>query len=102
MPTVYTEPWKKRIILVPEYLEDNNYLYDMFFKSMSLNSECLENMAKSFKTLVTKSTLEHLISEIPKEGLPCQANIDALIEYLLYLVEHIGDICETIKQHTQS
>lgn len=43
-------------------LEDNNYLYDMFFKSMSLNSECLENMAKSFKTLVTKSTLEHLIS----------------------------------------
>lgn len=73
-----------------------------FFKSMSLNSECLENVAKSFKTLVTKSTLEHLISEIPKEWLPCQANIDALIEYLLYRVDHIGDICETIKHHTQS
>lgn len=40
-----------------------DYLYDMFFKSMNLNSECLENVAKSFNTMVTKSALEHLISE---------------------------------------
>lgn len=83
-------------------LEDNNYLYDMFFKSMSLNTECLENVANSFKARITKPALEHLISEIPTEWLPYQKNIDALIEYLLYRVNHIEDICETIKQHVQS
>ena len=83
-------------------LENNTYLYDMFFGSMSLNSENLAKVAKSFKTKITRPTLEHLISEIPTEWMPSQTDIDALIEYLLYRILHIEDICETIKQYLQS
>ena len=83
-------------------LEYNNYLYSMFFGFMNLNSESLAEVVQLFKTKVAKPTIEHLISEIPTEWRPSQTNIDALIEYLLYRIQHMEDICETIKQYLQS
>lgn len=80
-------------------LENNDYIYSMFFRSMNLNNMDLTEAVRLFKAKVTRATLEHLISEVPKEWLPSQINVDALIEYLLYRIQHMEDICQTIKNY---
>ncbi len=77
-------------------LEDNNYLYDMFFHVLSIKKENFTNIISLFMDKITEKTLSNIITEIPNEWLPTQQNIDALIQYISYRVKHLNEICSTI------
>lgn len=77
-------------------LEDNSYLYSMFFHNMSVTNEVLKKNALIFHDIVTESNLRNILLDIPQEWLPSQRDLDALVKYILYRVNHIEDICTTI------
>ncbi len=77
-------------------LEDNLYLYSMFFHNMSVTNEALKKNALIFHDIVTESNLRNILLDIPQEWLPSQRDLDALVKYILYRVNHIEDICTTI------
>ena len=77
-------------------LEDNSILYGMFFRHLTITEECFEGIKEEMKNIVTEESLRSIVSDIPKEWLPPDRNIEALIRYILYRVEHIDDITITI------
>ena len=77
-------------------LEDNSYLYGMFFRNFAINVDVLKNMAIMFQRKITIDALKNILLDIPKEWLPLKRDTDALIEYIMYRVAHLEDICTTI------
>lgn len=91
----------KRAIQEKDYfstkvLEDNEYLYRMFFQILPVRKEKFTDIVSLFRDKIMEDTLHNIITDIPKLWLPDQTNIDALIEYILYRVNHLDDICATI------
>ena len=94
----------KRGIAEKDYLStrvltDNNYLYSMFFHNMSITEECFKELKVDFQSKITKDVLCSTISDIPVEWRPLSHDIDALIEYILYRVEHLDNILSTIMNY---
>lgn len=77
-------------------IENNKILYSMFFHNMSIKEENFSDIKVSFRNKITDEILRSFISDIPHEWLPPDRDIDALVEYILYRVEHIDEICTTI------
>lgn len=80
-------------------LEDNSYLYEMFFQNISICENSFSSIKTDFRNKITETVLRSFISEIPHEWLPPQKDLDALVKYILYRIEHIDDICITILKH---
>lgn len=87
---------KDRDYFSTRVLEDNSYIYSMFFQNMTVTTEILKNNALIFHDVITESNLRNIILDIPQEWLPSQRDLETLIKYILYRVEHIEDICNTI------
>ena len=91
----------KRAMVEKDYfstrvMDDNKILYSMFFQNMSIKKEHFSDIKKIFRDRITKKALYDILSDVPQEWLPLSKDTDTLIEYLLYRVEHIDDICITI------
>jgi hypothetical protein len=66
---------------------------------MSVTDDKFTDLKSNFRNKITEAALHNIISDIPKEWLPSDKDINALIEYLLYRIEHLNDICVTIIKH---
>ena len=77
-------------------LEENAYLYSMFYRNLSVTKEILEEYKVPFRSKITEEVLRNIVLDVPQEWLPSSEDINALIEYLLYRIEHLDDICITI------
>ena len=78
----------------------SNYdLYSMFLHSMNFSKEKLYNSREIFKTSINEFMLRSIINEIPPEWGLNRKDSDALIEYLLYRLDNITPICDTICKH---
>lgn len=77
-------------------IEKNEILYKMFFQNMSIREENFSDIKINFRSKITDGVLRSFISDIPHEWLPPDEDINALVEYILYRVEHIDEICTTI------
>ena len=77
-------------------LESNKNLYEMFFHNMSICEEHFSDLKSFYQSEITETILRSLISDIPYEWIPPNEDIEALINYLLYRVNHLEDICTTI------
>ena len=82
-------------------LEENSYLYGMFFQDFAIKADLLECTATNFQGKITKDVLKNILLDIPKEWLPLKRDTDALIEYILYRVAHLEDICTTIMTYLE-
>lgn len=80
-------------------LDENRILYGMFFRNMSIHKEDFDELKLFFCSKITEKVLRGIISDIPPEWSPSSRDIDALIEYLLYRIDHIEDICITISNY---
>lgn len=82
--------------LSTEILEANSKMYGMFFQNMSFDEQLLLDEAKRINGKITRNLLDRIISEIPESWLPCERDVLALKEYLLYRNKHILDISQMI------
>lgn len=80
-------------------IDENKILYGMFFRNMSIHKEDFDELKLLFRNKITKRVLQDIIADIPTEWLPPAQDVDALVEYLLYRIDHIDDICITISNH---
>lgn len=77
-------------------LEENKYLYNMFFHNMKPSSGEFSEIKERFCTKISEGLLRSIIADMPKEWISSDKDVDALIKYTLYRIEHIDDICITI------
>ena len=87
---------KENDLMSDSILNSNRYLYDMFFRSMSISKELLENESLVFKNRINRDTINGFIKEIPNEWKPTQNDIDALIDYIIYRVDNLDIIVSII------
>lgn len=77
-------------------LEENQYLYGMFFRTLSVSKENFTDIITQFRDKITEASLRGITTDIPQTWLPPTDHIDMLIKYILYRVNHLDDICATI------
>lgn len=77
-------------------LEENKYLYNMFFHKMKPSNNDFSVIKESICTKLSEELLRSIILDMPKEWIPSDKDVDTLIRYILYRIEHIDDICITI------
>lgn len=77
-------------------LEENKYLYNMFFHNMKPSNNDFSVIKESICTKLSEELLRSIILDMPKEWIPSDKDVDTLIRYILYRIEHIDDICITI------
>lgn len=77
-------------------LEDNTFLYSMFYRNMSIDEQHLNEIKLIFQNTITEKVLRSILIDIPQEWLPNKMNTEALIKYILYRVNHLDDIIITI------
>jgi hypothetical protein len=80
-------------------LEENDYLYGMFFRNMSFNADDFSHLKSVFREKITETVLRSFILDMPSEWIPQTRDLEALIKYILYRIEHIDDICNTILKY---
>ena len=81
-----------------DIIESNNnqYMYSLFWEHLNQDESVLFNLSETFKSKITSSDLNLFMSELPQEWGLSRENSDALIEYLLYRLAHIDDMCRII------
>ena len=82
-----------------DVLCQNKELYEMFFSHMKFVRNELTDILKSFQENITYDIIWDIINDMPIEWLPIQDDLDALVDYLLYRVNHLDDICITIENY---
>jgi ribosomal protein S17E len=87
---------KENDLLETKVLEYNKYLYEMFYHNISVTKEMLESESLVFKNKINGDIISELISSIPDEWKPKPADIDALIEYIMYRIDNLDVIISTI------
>lgn len=58
--------------------------------------EALEQAGLEFKNKINSNVIKKLIEECPQEWRPMQENENALVEYLMYRINHFDTIISTI------
>ena len=79
-----------------DILLSNQPMYTMFLQSMSFEKVKLWNAKDIFIKTINEKMLLEIIEELPTEWDLKKENSDALIEYLLYRVYYIENICDVI------
>lgn len=80
-------------------LEKNSFLYSMFFNVVPKRLDKLLEISNSYKSKINKSILESIIKKIPIEWELSSNNANALIDYLLYRLDKLDDICNIINSN---
>lgn len=87
---------KDNDLLDTKVLENNKYLYDMFFHSISVTKDVLAQESLDFKNKLTYGIISELIKTVPEEWSPKQEDMDSLVKYLMYRIENLDVIISTI------
>ena len=83
-------------LLSKRVLEDNSYLYEMFFHNFSVTKEMMEKESLVFKSRISRDIIAELIDLVPDEWKPRKEDLDELINYILYRVDNLDVIISTI------
>lgn len=82
-----------------EILECNERLYSMFFRNISITKEILEQASMEFKNRINCEKIKKFIEECPSEWRPMQESENALVEYLMYRINHLNVIVSMIMNY---
>lgn len=74
-------------------IKSNDDIYSMFYHTMNISLEQLKQTSLLFKEKISYDIINNIIKEIPNEWGLNSSNGLALINYILYRLEHIDDIC---------
>lgn len=77
-------------------MEHNEYLYEMFYRTITVTIEALLDCAYEIQRLITTKVLDNIISDVPREWIVCKEDISELKKYLLYRLSHVDEICTMI------
>ena len=80
-------------------LDDNSFLYGMFFRNLPISEDAFNNTKEAIRDSVNEQAMRNIVADIPYEWRPLTKDIDALIRYILYRIEHIDDIIITIMNY---
>lgn len=83
-------------------VEDNSYLYEMFFRNLGVKQENFDRIIPVFKDKIKEETLRQILVDIPKEWMPPSKDIEALLSYIMYRTDHLTDICTTILHYSEN
>ncbi len=82
-----------------EIMESNSYLYNMFFSYMNFQKDAMGDIIALFRENITLEAMQDIINDIPVEWLPSEDDVNMLVEYILYRLSHLEDICITIEKY---
>ncbi len=88
--------------LSTKILDYNNYLYSMFFRNMAITKESIKTTADLFRKSLNRDIMNNIISQMPKEWMPSDSNVDTLINYLMYRIDNLDIICSIIYNHIKN
>ncbi len=80
-------------------LEYNDRLYSMFYRNISITKEVFEQVCIEFKNKFACDVIKKIIEECPQEWRPTIEDENALVEYLMYRINHFDVIISTIINH---
>lgn len=83
-------------------MESNDYLYRMFYSTITITYEKLLLCAQEMRQLISDKTLDNILSEIPNEWGVKEEDGVALKEYLLYRLNHVKEICKVIANYIKA
>lgn len=75
---------------------NNNTLYSMFYRNISITKEQLLKIGRAYKEILTSDVLSSIISSTPSEWETNVSDLEALKEYLIYRLAHVDEICDMI------
>lgn len=87
---------KENDLLSIEVLKNNERLYGMFFRNLSITKAALEQESVNFKNRITYDVIKKFVEECPQEWRPMKENEDVLVEYIMYRINHFDVIISTI------
>lgn len=79
-----------------DVLASNSFLYEMFYLHLTVTDERFDTPKQLFKKEINELVLRSILGDIPETWLPPKEDIEALIEYILYRVSRLDDICKMI------
>lgn len=77
-------------------LEKNNILYSMFFQTIPMSIEDFLLISKEYKSKINRERLEEILSKVPAEWQLFDEDAKALLDYLMYRLEKLDEICKVI------
>lgn len=87
---------EEKDFLDTKILTNNSYLYNMFFQKIPIKLEDLLEISAKYKELINKNILKEIIDKIPKEWELKKEDSEELIEYLLYRLNNLDEMCSII------
>lgn len=88
-------------LLSTRVLEDNRYLYGMFFDNITITKTLLENESKIFKAKINRPVIIDIIENVPDEWKPAKEDIEELVNYILYRINNLTKIISMILAHRE-
>lgn len=82
-------------------LKENSFLYTMFFERVTITLEELLTVSKEYKELINEQKLKAILKNIPKEWELIEEDANALVEYLLYRLDKLDEMCKIIFKYKQ-
>lgn len=82
-----------------DILEYNKYLYGMFFQSMSMTLENFLLISSDYQSKINRDMLEEILDNVPYEWEVSKEDGYALIEYILYRLKNLDEICKVIVEY---
>ena len=82
-----------------EIIERNREIYNIFFNTINMPIENLLLISEEFRSKIDRYLLESIISKVPEEWELTDSDGYALIEYLLYRLKHLDDMCHLIDKN---
>ncbi|EPB8162335.1 hypothetical protein QTH51_05095 [Clostridium perfringens] len=79
-----------------EILQYNSYLYKSFFSCCKIDLVSLKEEADFFKKRLNKSIFNDIMDMIPIEWESNKSELNDLVDYLLYRLDHLDDFCYMI------
>ena len=88
-----------RDYLSTKIIEYNQYIYGLFFRALSPSKSHLNVVSDTIGSICSEQSLRAILNDIPIEWRPIKDNEDALIEYILYRINHLEEIKTVILNH---
>lgn len=92
--TCFSQGMQANDYLDEDIMEQNRY--DAFFESSNITARSLAKSAELFKTQYTEPLFRDAIDSIPDEWSVPKTELEGLVRYLKYRVDHLDDICRII------
>lgn len=86
-------------LLSTKVLEYNEKLYSMFYRNISITKKVLEQTGLEFKDKINNNVIKKIIEECPQEWRPTKESEKALVNYLMYRINHLDVIISTIMNY---